>query len=416
MSSSTPDSFRFERRVLVLMTLVQFINIWDFMIVMPMGPDFARALDIGTGHIGWISGSYSISAAIVGLLAARFLDRFDRRAVLLFCLSGLAIATAATALAETLTQLIAVRIVTGIFGGPVVACSLAVIADVFPEHRRGEAMGKVFGSFSLAAVLGVPVGLELAHRFSWWTPFVAVAAVAVIAVLVIRAQLPPIRHHLDHARALEPVSVFVSLRHNKAMIPACILIATSMFSLFMIIPNISAHVQQNMGYPREWLGWLYFWGGAAAFFSMRYAGRQSDRIGYARTNLYATLGLGLCVYVGFYAQVMAVPVLVIFILFMITSSARNVTSNALISKIPQPQERAGFMSLLSAIQHLTCGLGATASTLLLRETSEGRLAGMENVSLLSMLLFAVMPWMMFRIERVLKGRKPIAPVMTGPLG
>src|SRR4051812_4770908 len=106
MHAISQDTARFERRVLLLMALVQFINIWDFMIVMPLGPDFARALGIGAEHIGWISGSYSISAAIVGVLSARFLDRFDRRSVLLYNLSGLTLATSAMMLAHTLPQLI----------------------------------------------------------------------------------------------------------------------------------------------------------------------------------------------------------------------------------------------------------------------------------------------------------------------
>lgn len=410
---ATTDTARLERRVLLLMALVQFINIWDFMIIMPMGPDFARALGISTDHIGWISGSYSLTAAIVGLLSARFIDRFDRRSVLLFSLTGLTVSTLAMTLASSFIDLLAIRMLTGMFGGPVVACSLAIIADVFPESRRGEAMGKVFGSFSIAAVLGVPVGLELAQFFSWQAPFIAVSLVAAVTVITIRAQLPPMRRHLE-TKHISP-SVFASLRTNKAMLPAIFLMATSMFSLFMIIPNISAHVQQNMNYPRAWLGLLYFCGGAAAFFSMRYAGKQSDRIGYAKTALWGTIGLAICVYVGFYAQIMAVPVLAIFILFMITSSTRNVTSNALISKIPEPRERAGFMALLSAVQHSSCGLGAMYSTTLLYETEDGRLGGMDTLAMISIILFMVMPWMMYRIERILRGRAPVAPIEPGPL-
>ena len=138
---SLDNTQRFERRVLLLMALVQFINIWDFMIVMPMGPDFAKALNIDAGHIGWIAGSYSLSAAFVGVLSAKFLDRFDRRKVLLFSLCGLICSTMSMVLANTLSQLILVRVITGMFGGTVIASSLEVIAELFPESRRGEEMG-----------------------------------------------------------------------------------------------------------------------------------------------------------------------------------------------------------------------------------------------------------------------------------
>jgi len=404
------DISRFERRVLLLMAMVQFINIWDFMIVMPLGPDFAKALGIDAGHIGWIAGSYSISAAIIGVLSARFLDRFDRRGVLMFSLCGLICATLSMSLATNLHQLILVRVITGMFGGPLIASSLAVIADVFPEQRRGEALGKVFGSFSIASVIGVPLGLEIARHMGWWSPFVVVSGVAVIALIAIRICLPPMRHHLDN-RPAHPEPLFTSMHHNPAAIPALLMVATGMFGAFLIIPNISAHVQQNMNYPRAWLGLLYFSGGGAAFFTMRYAGKKSDHIGYANTAFFATIGLLITLFVGFYAQMHSVPVLAVFIMFMITMSTRNVTSNALISRIPKPSERAGFMSLVSAMQNLMAGVGAMVATLILSETPDHKLAGMDNVTLLSMASFALSVWLMFKIEKLVVAKKAVPPVV-----
>jgi predicted MFS family arabinose efflux permease len=406
------DTKRFERRVLLLMAMVQFINIWDFMIVMPLGPDFARALGISVGHIGWIAGSYSISAAIVGIIAARFLDRFDRRSVLLFNLTGLMIATFSMIMARNLTELIAVRVVTGMFGGQAIASSLAVIADVFPEQRRGEALGKVFGSFSIASVVGVPLGLEIAQLFGWQAPFIAISLVAAATIATMRLQLPPLRMHLKNRDPAHLPPLFADLLRDPAVPFACLLSASNFFAMFMLIPNISAHVQENMDYPRQWLGLLYFSGGAAAFFSMRLAGKYSDRAGYAKTALYATCGLWLTVYLWFYLQTRLIPIVGMFVVFMICSSTRNITSNALISRIPKPYERAGFMSLMSSVQHLMSGAGAMCGTLLLKETPAHRLAGMHKVALLAMVAFAVMPMMMFHIEKIVKQRKADTLVQT----
>ena len=400
---SLDNTQRFERRVLVLMALIQFINIWDFMIVMPLGPDFAKALHIDAGHIGWIAGSYSLSAAVVGVLSARFLDRFDRRKVLLFTLGGLMFSTLSMVLANTLEQLIVVRVITGMFGGPLISSSLAVIADVFPPQRRGEAMGKVFGSFSVASVVGVPLGLEIAQHFGWWAPFVAVSCMAFVTLIAIMRSLPPMRHHLDNVKVVQ-LALFASLGHNASAIMGLMMTAAGLFGAFMIIPNISAHVQQNMGYPRSGLGLLYFLGGGAAFFSMRYAGKQSDRVGYAITSMIATMVLLVALYIGFYAQIHSVPVLAVFIVFMVTMSTRNVTSNALISRIPKPEERAGYMSLNSAVQNLMAGVGAMCSTALLSESTDGKLAGMDNVTLIAMISLCVSLMIMFRVEKSLKLR------------
>jgi predicted MFS family arabinose efflux permease len=400
-----PETRRFERKVLLLVALVQFINIWDFMLVMPLGPDFSRALGISIEHLGWIAGSYSIAASIVGVLASQFLDRFDRRSVLLFCLSGMSITTLSMCFATSIYHLITLRVLTGAFGGPVIASSMAIIADIFPDNRRGEAVGKVFGSFSLAAVLGVPLSLEIAHYFDWWAPFVAVSAVAAVTVIIIRIHLPPMRRHIDERdHTLPPFSVLAGLKQHPAMRYACLVIASSSFAAFLIIPNISAFVQQNMGYPRQWLGFLYFCGGSAAFFSMRFIGKKSDQFGYARTSLMATGILWACIWLWFDVEYMAIPAALYFIIFMMGMSTRNVTSNALISKIPKAHERAGFMSLISSVQHLMSGVGATCSTLLLVENSDMKLEGMDSLAHLSMAVFIIMPWMMFKIERLIQAR------------
>lgn len=398
---------RFERRVLLLMALVQFINIWDFMIVMPMGPDFAQALGINAGHIGWIAGSYSISASIIGILSARHLDRFDRRSVLLVTLSGLVFSTLAMTAARTLAELIVVRAITGLFGGVMIASSMAVISDVFPPQRRGEAVGKVFGSFSVASVIGVPLGLEIATRFGWWAPFAVISAMAALTVAATAVSLPPLRGHLaQRGEGGGDEAFFASLRHNKATVPALLMTAFGLFAAFLIIPNISAHVQQNMSYPRGQLGLLYLCGGGAAFFTMRYFGRKSDQIGYARTSLLATAGLWAALFIGFVAQWRGVPILAVFMLFMITMSTRNVTINALITKIPKPNERAGFMALVSSMQNLMAGMGALTATAMLTESPDHRLLGMDSVALIAMLFFALSAWMMFRIERIVRRQNP----------
>jgi MFS family permease len=71
-----------ERRLLFLVGAVQFVNVLDFMMVMPLGPDFAASLGIPVARLGIVGGSYTVAAAAAGLAGAFFLDRFDRRKAL----------------------------------------------------------------------------------------------------------------------------------------------------------------------------------------------------------------------------------------------------------------------------------------------------------------------------------------------
>ncbi|HRC57659.1 MAG TPA: hypothetical protein PKU97_17110, partial [Kofleriaceae bacterium] len=64
MPSSAPAlEAPLERRVLWLVTLVQLVNVLDFVMVMPLGRDFARALDFPESKLGLIGGAYTLAAA-----------------------------------------------------------------------------------------------------------------------------------------------------------------------------------------------------------------------------------------------------------------------------------------------------------------------------------------------------------------
>jgi len=106
-----------ERSLLMLLAAVQFTHIVDFMILMPLGPQLMRELHIGPGHFSALVAAYTISSGVVGLLAAPFIDRFDRRKLLLIAYGGFIAGTLACALSQDAAALLAARALSGAFGG-----------------------------------------------------------------------------------------------------------------------------------------------------------------------------------------------------------------------------------------------------------------------------------------------------------
>ena len=131
-----------ERMLVFLVGAVQFVNILDFMMVMPLGPDFATALDIPMSKIGYIGGSYTAAAAISGLLGSVVLDRFDRRKALAVAMLGLVVGTAAGAFAVGLWSLLAARILgtsDGALRGRLADAARALAAAVEEKDARVRA-------------------------------------------------------------------------------------------------------------------------------------------------------------------------------------------------------------------------------------------------------------------------------------
>ena len=394
-------------RAIFLVGAVQFVNVLDFMMVMPMGPDFALALDIETSRIGYIGGSYTAAAAVSGAIGAFFLDRFDRRKALALAMLGLSLGTAAGALATGLSSLLVARVIAGAFGGPATSLAVSVIADIVPPEKRGVAMGKVMGAFSIASVLGVPVGLELARLGSFRTPFLAVAGLGLVITIAVIAALPPLVSHLAAAQA-EPeerapfdlASVFEPAIMLMLLATTCVMIGN-----FLLIPNLSAFFQYNRGYPRESMGMLYLFGGAVSFFVMRLTGRAVDRFGSTQVLTAGSAIYAVVVTAVFMIPGLFIPTLLAFVLFMTSNAMRFVPIQALSSRVPLARNRARFLSVQSSVQHVASSIGAVLSSVALTTGEGGRLIGMPRVAGLTLGLSVAVPILCMLVERRVRTRE-----------
>lgn len=385
-----------QQRMVGLLAFVQFVNILDFMMVMPLGPDFSTELGIATSNLGIVGGSYTAAAAVSGLISAFFLDRFPRKRALTVVFAGLGLATMAGALSTGLGSLLLARIVAGAFGGPASALALAIVADSVPVRERGRALGVVMGAFSVASILGVPVGLELARLGGWRAPFLGVGGLALLAVLGIhRFMREPAK--VPHPQ-LSSRKLLVQLL-NRDTVTALALATCVMFSGFLVIPNIAAFVQKNLEFPRENLSQMYFFGGLASLVAIQIAGRVTDRLGSMLTTLIGTGVVVITLIFGFAHHAAAFTPVVIAVLFMTGTSIRAISFNTLISRVPPPNQRGAFMSLQSTVQHLGSASGAFISSQLLASDSIGRLIGIETVAVIAIIASLLVPILVRILER-----------------
>lgn len=395
-----------ERAVVFLIGAVQFVNITDFVMVMPLGPDFARALDIPTSQLGVIGASYTWAASLAGLAGSFFLDRFDRRKVLALSMLGLVVGTVAGGFATSLTTLVLARVFAGAFGGPATSISLSIIADVVPPERRGRAMGAVFTAFSIASVLGVPAALYVAERGGWRIPFFLVGGIGFLLMALAIWLLPPMTGHLKGLLDAQAQG-YGFLRRPLVWLSYTLTFVT-MASGFVLIPNISAYVQQNLGYPRDRIALLYAVGGVASFIVLRLGGLLVDWWGSFKVGSFGILAFVASVYVGF-VDYRGLPVLLLFVLFMSSTGFRNVAYNTLASKVPRPAERARFMSLQSSVQHLASGLGAYLSSVILIE-AHGVLVHVDQLAWITIGSSLAIPVLLFLVERRVRANSAVPAV------
>ncbi len=396
-----------ERLLVFLIGAVQFVNILDFMMVMPLGPDFARALHIPLSRLGLVGGSYTLAAAAAGLVGSVFLDRFDRRSALALAMAGLAFGTFAGGFATGLHSLLAARVLAGLFGGPATSLALSIIGDAVPAKRRGKALGAVMGAFSVAQVLGVPASLKVAEWAGWRAPFFAVAALGLLITAGTITLLPPMRDHLKSGATGAVARTAAVPLFRRTVVQSYAMTAVGMGAGFLLIPNISAFVQVNLGFPRSSLWELYGAGGVLSFVTLRVVGKLVDRFGSFRLGTIGSLLMFVAIWLIF-IDVRVNPMVVLpFLFFMFALSVRNVAYSTLTSKVPATAERGRFMSFQSAVQHLASAAGAIVSSFILAQGPDGRLLHMPRLAAMSLVLVAAFPVLLWLVERAV-GRNEVA--------
>jgi predicted MFS family arabinose efflux permease len=392
-----------EGKILAVLAAVQVVNVLDFMMVMPMGPEFSTALHIPSSALGSISASYTGAACISGLISSTFLERFDRRSALLVALLGLVIGTFAGAAAVGFHSLLLARVVAGAFGGPATAVTLAILADIVPPERRGRATGKLMGAFAFASVIGVPAGLFVAQRFGWRAPFIGVAALGAGVAAVAHAALPALRLHLDAATKRTAPAASRLAMFSKSVILALLLTFCTMAASFTLIPNIASYLQFNLHIARCDLGGFYLAGGCVSLATTQLAGRLVDRFGAVLIGSIGSVFVCGAVYAGFATNPPLLVPIGFFMAFMFSTGMRNVGFMVLTSQVPQAHERARYQSVQNAASHAASSTGAFVASQLLSERSDKSLVGMPHVVWLSMVLSLIVVPLLYFVGRQVAG-------------
>lgn len=363
-----------RRELWLLLTLagIQFTHILDFMIMMPLGPQFTRLFGISDAQFGLLVSAYTLSAGVSGLVAATYIDRFGRKRLLLALYVLFGLATLACGLAPTFGTLMVARVLAGMFGGVLSALSQTIVADAIPFERRGRAMGIVMTSFSVSTVAGVPLGLVVAEHWGWNMPFLGIAALCGVLAVVAARVLPDMDAHL-HAASQRTVlggiaQVLADANHRRAFLFSALL----MFTGFTVIPYITIFMQTNVGVLPGQIPVIYLCGGVVTLFTARLFGRMTDR--YGKVVTFRWLAVAVAVPLLSVTLLRPAPLAVVLVattLMFALMSGRMIPGMAIVTAAADPALRGTFMTLNASVQSGAMGLASLAGGMLIRRDAQG---------------------------------------------
>ena len=261
----------FNLPVMVLISLSFMLGMSEF-IVVGILPDIAAGLKVSEVTIGNLVSLFAFVYAPVTPLGSALSARFPRFATHLTLVGVFLIGNVLCAFAPNYGVLVVARILIALVSGTLVAIAMTYAPDVTTEQYRTKFIAWVFSGFSIASVVGVPVGTWVANTFGWRWAFHLVN-VLTVALIVLMVMVLPRNSHIVKIGFLPQFRLFFDRRIQLGVLDVVFGAAAT----YVFYTYLTPIMRDEVHVPEQYLsvGLVIF--GAACLWSNLYGGKLADR-------------------------------------------------------------------------------------------------------------------------------------------
>lgn len=156
-------------------------------------PRMAIDLDVSVTNLQWVISGYMLALAAFLIPGGRLGDILGRRRILITGIAIFTLSSLVCAGSNSTSTIIGFRVLQGIGAGIIFPVSVAVVANAFPEERRGRAIGYLYGLGALATAIGPFFGGFFTDVLTWRWVFLVNVPLGIAAVMMILAAVPNTR-------------------------------------------------------------------------------------------------------------------------------------------------------------------------------------------------------------------------------
>jgi MFS transporter, DHA2 family, multidrug resistance protein len=145
-------------------------------------PHMQGTLSASQDQIAWVLTAYIVAAAIATPLTGWLVDRFGQKTVFMASVIGFTAASALCGMSDSLAQIVAARLLQGVFGAALVPMAQMVVMEINPPEKQGQAMALWGMGVTVGPILGPTLGGWLTDSYNWrWVFFINIPIGALAA-------------------------------------------------------------------------------------------------------------------------------------------------------------------------------------------------------------------------------------------
>lgn len=233
-------------------------------------PQVGADLGVSVSTAGQAVTAYALGVVIGGPLVTMATARLPRKGVALGLLLLFAAGSALSAWAPTFSVLLAGRVVSSFSHAAFLALALVTATQVVPAERVGRAVAAVASGFTVATLLGVPLGALLGERAGWRTPFVVLTVLALAGAVFLAAVMP--------RSPAQDTSIRAELRvvTRRPVLVSVATTAVGFAGVMSVFTYIALSLTQVTGFTASVVSLLLLAYGVGSFVGNLVAGRLTD--------------------------------------------------------------------------------------------------------------------------------------------
>lgn len=166
-----------------LLSIAAALIFFQAYMIAPLIPKLSDVFGVPEQQIGFVIPAYMIAYGISILFYGVLSDRIGKSRIMLFSLIAFVLLTGLTAFVQSSSQLILLRLLTGLGASGVVPMALALVGDLYEPHERGKPLGFLFAAMEGGMALGSTAGVMLEPYIGWRMLFLGIALIAAIILL-----------------------------------------------------------------------------------------------------------------------------------------------------------------------------------------------------------------------------------------
>ena len=261
----------FNLPVLILIASSFMLGMSEF-IVVGLLPDIAADLTIAEETVGNLVSLFAFVSAPVTPLGSALSARFPRFATHLTLIGIFLAGNILCAFAPNYAVLVVARIMIALVSGTLVAVAMTYAPDVTTDRFRTKFIAWVFSGFSIASVVGVPVGTWVANTFGWRWAFHMINVLTIVLIIGMVMVLPR-NSHIVKIGFLPQFRLFFDRRIQLGVLDVVCGAAAS----YVFYTYLTPIMRDEVHVPEQYLsvGLVIF--GAACLWSNLYGGKLADR-------------------------------------------------------------------------------------------------------------------------------------------